>query len=752
MIALPSSSDHFAQAQPPVDENPLTVMESPVETGFATSLKLTQSTAANMMTYGLERMREVGEEMGRQTDGSVLPKSWMGLRVENKCTYDNDLEWRRALGGIFTQSNFTLGNNRRYARLLSARVRADLLGTSPFFGCMSRRNGNVELTRQVESYVQEKVELSNVPKALREGLKTALICNEAVIKTTYLKNITPFLGPARVAIDQTGRPIVTPNKRDYIYPNDGFLPDPNTRGLMRLVKDPSFVVTQQPNFQQFTSLPQKQVIYDGVFAQVLDARDFLCPLKFSETWEADINVHLYEEDPSVLRLLYGGMDTADTYFAWRESDTGFKAPRRMQGEYWDQRSSVRQTVLVAEIYLRYDADGDTIPEEVYGLIDVRNKQWIFYDYLANHMPKRPFSVIVGVEREEKRWYGKGVFTKMYSSGLYIDTQINRVNEKSSQNSSVTFRHKNAVDEWKAGEQVRFGERKVYNVNEGWDAKNRPPLFKINTNAEAELDLNLVDRFQNASDSEFGVITQQSSTVADQNASKTATGVMSTERDASVLSQDTETEQIVGIEDVLWHATHFILDQMDPVEMQYSKDGKSLAAISKDEANYLERDVKLLLTKTRSTALIQTNAQAEAICLRYYQLDPMKQQLLWDLYVNQLKGLEVDNAEQLLHRPTDQEVQQWNQQQQAQAQAQIEAQKKPPAASIAAKLTDFEVTIEQPQIKEKFFEITPATPELIAEQKASEDAAEVAKKGAEADLTAKAKADHAQPPKQPVSKR
>lgn len=748
MIVQPSSPGQLAQTIP-VSPDALAATQGPAVTQFATSLKPRPERLKEMIQYGMTRMWEVAEEMGRNHDGEVLPNSWMGLRVQNKMTYDNDLEWRKAIGDIFKYSNFTLGTNRRYARLLTARVCADLLGTTPFFGAMSRRNGNAELTQAVEMFVQERVDTSNIPEMLREALKTALICNEAVVKTTYLKDESPFLGPAYVAVDQRGVPIMTPTKQLYIYPNDAFVPDPNTQGLNRLLKDPSYATAQKPNFRQFSSLAQKLTKYDNVFGQVLDCRDFFCPLKSPTTWQADINVHIYEENPARLREIYGDTNSGAEYFNWRRQMTGLDKPRRMQGEFYEERSEVLPTTLIAEMYLRFDADEDGREEEVMLVLDIsggmadRQAYPVFYDYLGNHMKTRPFSVIPGVEKEEKRWYGKGVFTKMFSSGLYIDTQINRINEKSSQNSSIFFRHRNAVDEWKAGEEAIFGTRKVYNVNEGWDAKNRPPIFKTNLSADAELDMALVDRMLNASDAEFGVITQQAASDAKLNASKTATGVISSDKDASVLSQDTETGQIAGLVDVLWQVTHLALDQMDPVVMQFSKDGKSLAMLNRDEARNLERDVRLLLTKTRSTAMIQANSQAEAIALRYYQLDPQKQSVLWPLYVAQLKGLEIDDAEDLLIRPTPQDIQAYKAQQAQAAQQEAQDKKKPPAASIASKLTDF-VGNERSQVLTDWFEIQPESPTVVDAHAARTDATEIHKKVAIAEGTAEAKEKHAPP--------
>lgn len=659
----------------------------PVITGYATSLKLNPQRKEWLIDYITTRVNEVKREMGFDQADSLSPENWMAIRIRNENSYDNNLEWRKQISGtIFSEGhNFTLGTNRRYARLISARVRDDLLGTRPCFGAMTKDAGDPELTAEVERYIQDKITDSNVMNALRDALRIAMIRNEAVVKTTYRKEETPFYGPAKVMVDQWGKPTKTPLTEEYIYENDEFIPDPTTQGMVSLKKDPSFSMQKnQYGFQQFASLPQKLVKYDAPDCRVLDTRDFLCPLKVASVHDADINVHLFLENPNKLKGSYAGYDVADQYYRSRADSTGVKQPRRTQGEEEERASSVLGTVLMGEIYLKADVDEDGEEEEVMVVFDFDQGDIVFADYTGNHMSRRPFDVIVGIERVPDRWYGVGVFSKMEHNALYIDAQLNRINEKDSQDSSLTFYKKNAVRQWKDGAIPAPGSRQMLEVLDGFDATHNPPAWRTNLQSEAVLGMELLQIMRQSGDQEFGVISASDASASNLNQSKTATGVMSIDRDASVMTKDTEYEHILGIEGVLDLATELLLENMPQAQLRFSPDFQSLVALDRDEIRSLDRKVKLLLTKTRSTQQLQMGEKAEAVWLRYMRLSPPEQMRGRPLYVMQLKGLEVDDVDDLLPKVTPQDVQAYQKQQAAAAQ---QGEQKPVSTSIVTKYSD-----------------------------------------------------------------
>lgn len=693
----------------------------PAVAPFRTNLQLAPDRLRWLVDRAVTRIEEVSREMGLGPNGQVRGGSWMAVRERNQDTYDKDLEWRRALGGIFATSNFTLGDNNRYARLIAARVRDDLLGTRPFFGAISQKDGDARLVNDVEQYVQERIDQSNVPETLREALRTAVVRNEAVVKTTYVVDQTRYIGPATVLVDDvTGMPVLTPDRGEFVYERDDMVPDPTTEGLFRLKKDPSFsIAAGQGTYQKFDALPQKLTHYDNVQAEVLEYRDFLCPLKFRATWMADINVHLYERSAEQLRAAYAGIDTAAVYFGGRGGRTGAKQAHRKQGEGEEEQSQVLENILVAEVYIRCDADGDGIEEEIMLVLDLENEEAIFYDYLGNHMSHRPFAVIPGVERELGRWYAIGVFSKMEHNQLYVDSQFNRINEKDSQESSATFRIPQAVKQWKNGAPTKLGTRQILDLEAGYDLRNNPPIGRINLQSDAQLGTELMGVMRQAGDLEFAVISARDASASNLNQSKTATGVMSVERDANVVSKDMEIDIAGGLEKVLEQAVELLLENMNESELMFSKDGAELITLNRDEIRSLERRVRLLLTRTRSAELLVTNEKAEAIWIRYMQLDPRMQHIGRPLYVRQLKGLEIDDADELLPEVTKEQVVEWEE---AQRNAQPPKEDKQP--SVAISYADAPPSVQRQMEADAGYQ--PATPEEVAEIQAREDAEKAAK--------------------------
>lgn len=731
----------------------------PKLTPFKTNCLLSPEREKWLLELCKRRTFEVMNEMGRQGDGTALANSWMGIRVQNKNTYQNDLEWRKAIpSSIFSTSNFTLGTNRRYARLLSARVRDDLLGTIPFFGAVAEDEMDKELAKHVERYVQDQIGRSNVADVLKDGLREALICNEAVIKTTYLVDQSSYYGPAKVAVGKDGLPIVTKGTGEYVYENDDVIEDPVTIGLLRLRKDPTFAFQDgQLRYVRIERLKQRTIRYDNAFCKVLEPRDFLCPLQVATTDEADYNADLYYVDRDRLRGIYANIDVADRYFQACGQETGATQPKRMQGETDYSDASNKDKVLVAEIYIRcaiHADEGDYEPYELMVVMDLKNDKLVFYDYLDCHMKRRPYGVIPGVEKESGRWYGIGVFSKMFSSGLYIDTQINRVNEKASQANSIRFFDKMACEEWKNGaKKPTFGSREIFAISQGYNNTDRPPVWEVNLRADADLDLNLVDRMQQASDLEFGVISSRDASASDLNQSNTATGVLSIERDANVLTKDTEADHIGAIERILGQAVELELDQMNPATLMLSQSGE-LITLNREEIRTLNKRVRLLMTNTRSAEQLQMNEKAEAVVARYYQYPPPIRVHMRDMCIEELKALKIDNAEEKLAEVTKEDIEAYQAQQEAAAQAEMakgQGQQQPEdpeiKKSMSAKFGEL-ARSEQEQILARDG-IQPASPEEIAQKEAQELAQKKAEAAMKPQPTPGAKP--AQKPTQPPPK-
>lgn len=694
---------------------------------FYTSLKLTPERETEMTTRALRRIDELKREMGLDAANRVQPKTWMDRRWRNDMSYNNDLTWRTAIGGVFQKSNLSLHTNTRHTRYLSAVIQRDLLGTNPFFAVMGKNPDKQELARQVEEYVQGEVDRTNVRSGLRSASKIALYRDECVVKVTYRQQASPFFGPATVLVDSSGNPVRTPEQQLYVDQDMQFVPSPDAQGVMVLMDDPSFMVHQgdilPPDTQMIPpgkygwklieSLNQMLSTYEGVSVDPVDWRCFLCPLRVDDIGKADINVHLYKEEPGNLRKRFSDVDVSQNYFGWWDQ-TGDKQANLIQGELAEVPSIILEQITVAECYMRWDADEDGYEEELFLVIDYQSKRVIFYDYLANHMDRRPFVVIPGLERVPDRWYGRGIFSLGEDQELHMDTEFNRAQLRGSRSSVVTFRHKVATKEWQAGLPTVFGGESVYDLEgKEWNEKN-PPIFKVNLTEQNDKALELMEVSRQASDALIGAISVKDASQAEMNQSKTATGIVNMQEATDVLVAQTEVEQGEAMDHVLELVISTVLKNCPKAVLTLNKDATKLVSLSPQKIRSLDRDVRLLLTKSRSTQLLSASQQAIQIGKDFRQLmiqDMMGARLFRPLYLSALKALEVDDADDVIPEITDDMIAQQQQQQANQA-------SRPPNQSIAIKYSDLERSEQEQELKR--VGINPAPAAEVAASRARED--------------------------------
>jgi hypothetical protein len=235
------------------------------------------------------------------------------------------------------------------------------------------------------------------------------------------------------------------------------------------------------------------------------------------------------------------------------------------------------------------------------------------------MKKRPFEVIPGVELVANRWYGVGVFEMLAHKQLYVDTQFNRVNFKSMKSSSVRFRNKNAVAQWKAGERLVFGDDRTLDIEDPrFDARN-PPLFQVNLTEIDEHAMKLIELMIQAGSTEVGIVGPDDGALAGLDTTKLATGIKSLERTGNLLMKFTETDHADAIAEILDQAVNIILEHMDEDQMVWRPESQELYALNRDEVRKMSKDVKLLLTRSRSTETIETARMVIQLCREYYEV-------------------------------------------------------------------------------------------------------------------------------------
>lgn len=699
ILDLPGGSQPPQDGQPtqPIqpEQSPVSVSTPAQDTAAAqpkTCLNLNDERKAWLLSRALGRIDDCRASMGVEFGlGEALHDSWAWLREIAREGYDGVYEWRKGYGGVFTENNWSMNVPKRFVRLMAAKVNADLIGTEPYFAAMPEKVGadKAALSKAVEKKIQTEIADSNLSEVLREAVRVAICIGERAVKLANVVDKTTYKGPAVVALGKDGQPLKT-TTGDYIYPKDDTVADPEVQGQFRLEKDPNFVINQDSdfmtgpdggfNYQRVENLPQTLTHRDGLEAGGLACMDFLYPIEVPSLDKADIMVHVYDEAQENLERMY----------PWErikmpEGDSGALSqasqPILEQGEQdrW-LRPRERPLINLHETYIRCDADESGQEQWIFALIDYKNRELIYCEYLAAmNLKMPPFVLIRGVESVPGRAYGSGVYKMFMDKNLFIDVQFNRIALKSSKDGSITFVHKDGTEETKAGLTVVVGDKKQYTIPANTlYGKDRPPVFRVNLNEVDEFGFKLLETMIQTGMLEFGIVSAADGSESDLNASGTATGIRNIERTGNLLHRMTEDMIAKDLEKILDLAADIVIENMPDNATMLDPDTQALMTLNKEEIRMLNRDVRLLLTKVRSEEAIQTSTQVVALLDAYYARPMWLRKKVRPEYINLLKNLDVQDADERLQEPTPQQISQ-------EAAQMAQAQKKALQASESMKI-------------------------------------------------------------------
>lgn len=636
--------------------------------------------------------------------------TWIHSRQCSRFEYAGDFLHRRALGGIFMENNWTLATSGRFVRLLAAKHADDLVGSDPFFAAMPEKIDNpdqIVLAKQTEGYVQDEIGRSNLGSVLAESIRVALVEGERAVKLTYQKDETQYPGDATVMVDDKGEPMMTA-KGHYVYENDATIDvfvdqmgnfvkavdpktdlDPQTGQLItppgltlqsRLEREPTFIFPPEPKFKFIEDLMITIEHRNGLVADGLFAEDFIYPIFVPRLELADIMAHVYDAPIEELASRYPDyyqklqkMGESAKYIAIGATGalSAEGQPQMTSGEV-SRADNSRRLINIHETYYRCRVNPkDTKDSWLFMVLDYQNKIPIFVEYLGRmNMKRPPFGLIRGIESVPGRAYGVGVFEKFRDRNLAIDLWFNRLALKSSKSGSVTCYYPDAFEETNDGEELVIGDTRAYRVraNEAGEkpyGPDHPPVFRLNLNEVDEYTMEILEKMVQSGEVEFGIFSAADGSANDLNASGTATGIRNIERTGNVIQRATEDMMAGDITGLLEMAVDIILENMDQEEAKWIPGENKLATLNKDEIRNLPRNVRLLLSKSQAQEGINNAEQIKDTIIQYYGLAPALQKHVRSTFIQILKMLDVADADDILHDPSEEEIEAYVQSQQGQ---------------------------------------------------------------------------------------
>ncbi|WP_042725412.1 hypothetical protein [Chthoniobacter flavus] len=517
------------------------------------------------------------------------------------------------------------------------------------------------------------------------------------------------MGAANAAARAAAEPLRTP-KGDFIFQHDDIVlclaatntgefqalyapGDPVPEGQYvqaRLKKEPAFVFDpatmlgpdSKPVFQTVPGLIGTDTIQDCLVGAGLQVEDFLYDIKQPKLMDSPLQVHVYDDELDRVLAAYGhSSDPAEKYaplkaglnFPAPEEDSpksGASMPKREHGEYYNtQGSSIRRKCNVHECYYRVRLHPDDANETwLFLVLDYARQVPLHAEYLGNmRMKSPPFRILRGLESVPSRAYGVGIYQKFHERNLAVDYWFNRAKLKTTKNASADFMKVDAFIEAQDAQEFRMGGTEIYRVKSELNDRplgpSNPVIWRENLHDQNQLEWEMIQKIIQTGQIEFGIadIGQLQDEGAQIAKDATATATRNVERTGNTLQRATENMMAEDLTGLCELAIDLILENADLETLRFSPGGQLLAGLNRDEIRDLPRQVRLLLTKARSSESLANNQQAVAMIQQYDAMRPSMQKQVRFAFIAMLRSLDVQDADDILVEPSDEEIQAEGQQ-------------------------------------------------------------------------------------------
>jgi hypothetical protein len=590
-------------------------------------------------------------------------RDWVEKRNSYVAQHHNDFEWRVKEGNIFSKSNLTFNLSRRVATAVSAQLIKGFVGKDPYFNVKAIGAEDEQLAREVERMARYKLGRSKLKSAITEAIEDALVVGEAVVKITHADDAMFFKRSGAILVDGAGMPITTPDG-DIIFEGEPFAQDPAT-GQIVLASDRRVIIPMDYRYEMGVQAGRK-TIYKGTDVRVLHYADFLCPLNAADIHEADFCAHLYDQRLNAVarKWIYSiAPDAVDTpakkaflkELAHRinnlKSETSLPKSEEKKsvfrnGEIEEPNDHDVSVVQLAEVYMREDVDDDGVFEDVYMVVDLKNKVALFYDYTANITPdgRRPFEV-VRCTPARHRWYGLSEYEVNASRQEFVDWAFNRLVYENSITGAIRGYDPNAAEEWET-EEPQAGD-KLYRIRDPERFKNG--IITLQVPPVSDNLWQFAEYLMQNAQLDSGNVQPGEQQLAGVPAAKLAAGIRAIERASGTISALRDIRIDQGVSKVIEAALKCMLAHLDQEEEYSYFEGSSniTARISREDVVRLHYMIETTTDVTEAESALQKATTAANLVVQYYQLPPIVQPRVTAFYADALRALDVADPERAL---------------------------------------------------------------------------------------------------------
>jgi hypothetical protein len=460
------------------------------------SIKIDAAKEQKFVQDALDLLKKTRQQMGWNGVGQYERASWLWRRAVASRRWADDFSDRLSdlTSKLWRVSNKSLNLISVTIRQHKAKLSRDF--TSDGFIAMKPRGAEDQnfILKPAEDYLGERILRTRLGRRIKEeGIAGTLIRGESVFKALPNSRTRTIKQKTRVLLhpkpDGTGLEKALDSHGGQITELDQWITHSEDETVEVLVRDPK---TSRPKggMPQYSDKPiEVKVTVAEPYGSDISFpfwADFVADLDKPDLNQCTIKAHLFEMKPDDLwdclpkHLL---TPAAEEYWQSVNAPAGSDAMRLRadqsffrwkQGEYPEGNTSevttenISETRLYAEVWIRYDLDGDRHREDLCLLVDV-DAQWpIAYDHahekLRSQTRQHPFGVITE-NPEDKRWYGRGHYSVFNDLAEEIDADLNRLSIEKGKSGNLLFEKRNATEEGRAGLPIEFRSPRTFKLTD-----------------------------------------------------------------------------------------------------------------------------------------------------------------------------------------------------------------------------------------------------------------------------------------------
>jgi hypothetical protein len=658
--------------------------------------KKTTAAASRLGKAGLEHLGQACTDRIASLQGQ-LEKFWRDR--DNYLLQSRDqFEWRKSRGEedptkpavIYQKQNDSINVVGGFAEYMGARTIDDLLGSEPFFSIMPEGKADKLLAETMQRHAEWRTRRAKLGDAYVEAIQRAFTLGEGILKLHYEPQTVFSEREAEVLINaQTGEyildaegnyiesdvPLITEEieveepavdeiPADPALLSPGALPTaaevlpPRTSIQERVTPEghPDIDLTGIPTSYQSVYIPEEIPCGEPLRANILNHRDFLCPLTASCPGKADFVAHLYDLKLSQAKAKYR-IDKETLELLTSEDEKAKSALEKPDQDAGEIDENVMETLLpekdplcqFAECYVRTSVSGN--PTKLFVVVAVAARKVVFCDYLANVTPKAhtPFHVIRST-RIPNRWYGRGMLEIYSYAQDFIERQLNYVAYRNRFHANpMRFIQRDNIRNIADGEDIELHPDATFELKPG-----KVPEDTIRFVEFPDLDNRTWDLMQLMMQTvqlRSGVTSAAQGGVEALPQNSTATGVNAILNSGNVLSRLPIRNIRQTLEECTFYALKLIYTNLNEQETFTYLEGENakLLTLSRDQIYNLDFDIRLTMTRFRQK---EQREQAEAsigAVTTYMQIPEEEKDTVRPLFVEILKSLGQDDADRIIRR-------------------------------------------------------------------------------------------------------